>query len=145
MAIKAIIFDCDGTLVDSEILSNEILVEYLSKLGHTLSLQEATDAYTGVKMAECVLDLERRFEAVMPEDFVTVFRERMSDAFSNRLRPVVGARELIMSLDCPVHIASSGPRQKILGSLKTTNLHTFFSGEASIFSAYEIGHWKPDP
>lgn len=145
MAIKAVIFDCDGTLVDSEDLANEVLVEYLSELGHVMAVHEAIEAYTGMKMADCLLDIEARFKRPLPKDFASVLRQRMSTAFSGRLVPIEGARELVASIEVPIHIASSGPREKIVGSLLATDLHAFFSNQSSIFSAYEIGHWKPDP
>ncbi|MET0331807.1 MAG: HAD-IA family hydrolase [Dyella sp.] len=145
MHIKAIIFDCDGTLVDSEILANEVLVEYLAELGFAWTVSEAVQAYTGVKMAECIMDLERRFNTPMPADFIAVFRQRMKLAFADRLRPMHGARELLASLRLPVHIASSGPREKIINSLRVTGLESYFTAHNAIFSAYEIGHWKPDP
>lgn len=144
MSIKAIVFDCDGTLVDSEVLTNEVLVEYLRELGHSMTVGEAVEAYTGMKLAECVADLERRFQRSMPDDFVATFRKRTSMAFALRLRPVTGADALLASLSLPFFVASSGPREKIEHSLSVTGLVRHFS-PSSIFSAYEVGAWKPDP
>jgi HAD superfamily hydrolase (TIGR01509 family) len=144
MTIKAIVFDCDGTLVDSEILANEVMVEYLAELGHVMTVTEAVTLYTGVKMAVCVADLERRFGCAMPEGFTESFRERMSVAFDRRLKPVAGAEAILSSIALPFYIASSGPRKKIEHSLSVTGLIKYFE-PAHIFSAYEIGYWKPDP
>jgi HAD superfamily hydrolase (TIGR01509 family) len=138
MTVRAIIFDCDGTLVNSEGLANQVLVDYLGELGHEMSVEDAIAAYTGIKMADCVADIERRFARKLPDEFVPTFRARMATSFAEHLRPIEGARELLESLDLPVHIASSGPRDKI-------RLETFFEREGTIFSAYEIGVWKPAP
>jgi len=144
MTIKAILFDCDGTLVDSEVLTNEVLVEYLGELGHSMTVAEAVEVYTGMKMADCVADLERRFQKALPEDFVASFRKRTSIAFTSRLRPMTGADEVLAALTIPFFVASSGPRHKIEHSLSVTGLIRHFSA-SSIFTAYEIGYWKPDP
>jgi HAD superfamily hydrolase (TIGR01509 family) len=145
MTIQAIIFDCDGTLVDSEGLANQLLVDYLAELGREVSVEDAIATYTGMKMADCIADIERRFARKLPDEFVPTLRARMATSFAEQLRPIEGARELLESLDLPVHIASSGPREKIRSSLRASGLDAFFEQEGSIFSAYEIGAWKPAP
>jgi HAD superfamily hydrolase (TIGR01509 family) len=145
MTVRAIIFDCDGTLVNSEGLANQVLVDYLGELGHEMSVEDAIAAYTGMKMADCVADIERRFARKLPDEFVPTFRARMATSFAEHLRPIEGARELLESLDLPVHIASSGPREKTRSSLRASGLEAFFEREGTIFSAYEIGAWKPAP
>jgi HAD superfamily hydrolase (TIGR01509 family) len=142
-AIKAIIFDCDGTLVDSETLSNEVLVEAIAKHGLLMSVDEAIAAFRGTKMADCIAHLETRLGRPLPADFVPMLRDRMADEFRTRLRPVSGAVELIQSLTQTICVASSGPVEKIELSLSLTGLLPFFTGR--IFSSYEVGSWKPDP
>ena len=58
MSYDAIIFDCDGTLVDSERLVNEVVVEFAALFGIYLSVDEALARFKGVKMADCVSHLE---------------------------------------------------------------------------------------
>lgn len=144
MDIKAVIFDCDGTLVDSEVLANQVLVEYMSEFGLDMPVKEAIELYTGCKLADCVTDLEHRLGRELPDHFITTLRERTLKAFESRLRPVEGALNLIKNMHLPYFIASSGPRVKIENSLRITGLLPYFSA-SQIFSSYEIGHWKPDP
>lgn len=144
--MRAIIFDCDGTLVDSETLSNEVLVEAVGEHGLVLSVYEAMSAFRGWKMADCVAQLEARLGRRLPATFVPDLRARTAHEFRSRLRPVEGALELVQSLSkLPVSIcvASSGPMEKIELSLSLTGLLPFF--EARIFSSYDVGVWKPDP
>lgn len=144
MTIDAVIFDCDGTLVDSELLANTILVECAARCGLQLSVEEAMQRYVGGRMADCVADLEARFGRRLPDDFVSDFRTRTAAAFRVGLKPVEGARELLQALRVPFCVASSGPAEKIELSLGVTGLLPFFTRDR-IFSAYDVGCWKPDP
>lgn len=141
--MKMIIFDCDGTLVDSEVLSNEVLVEAVAEHGLLLSVDEAVTSFRGGKMADCVAQLETRLGRPLPADFVPSLRARTAAAFRSRLRPVAGAVELVRSLSPSICVASSGPVEKIELSLSLTGLLPFFRGR--IFSSYEVGSWKPAP
>jgi HAD superfamily hydrolase (TIGR01509 family) len=144
MHIEAVIFDCDGTLVDSEVLTNTILVECAARFGLHMSVEQAVSRYVGGKMADCVADMESRLGHKLPDSFVPDFRERTAAAFRTSLQPVEGAREILANLRLPCCVASSGPPEKIKLSLEVTGLAPFFSGER-IFSAYDVGFWKPDP
>lgn len=143
MAIEAVIFDCDGTLVDSETLANEVLVECVGEHGLTLTVEQALAQFTGRKMADCVAELEERLGRALPVDFVPDLRARMARAFRQRLRPIDGALSALQQLRVPYCVASSGPREKIELSLELTGLLQYFRGR--IFSSYEHGTWKPDP
>jgi len=142
--IESVIFDCDGTLVDSELLANMVLVEYAASFGLHIPIEEAMRRYVGGKMADCVAGIENRLGHKLPETFVPELRARTAAAFRTHLRPMEGARDLLASLQVPFCVASSGPREKIELSLDTTGLALFFTRER-IFSAYEVGFWKPDP
>ncbi|HET7558139.1 MAG TPA: HAD-IA family hydrolase [Rhodanobacteraceae bacterium] len=143
MPIDAVIFDCDGTLVDSELLANEVLVEYAAGFGVPITLEEALQCYVGGKMADCVADMERRLGRKLPDSFVPELRARTAEIFRERLQAMEGAAEMLEALQVPCCVASSGPREKIELSLGLTGLLPRFEGR--IFSAYEVGHWKPDP
>ena len=143
MQTEAVIFDCDGTLVDSEQLGNEVLVSYLSEFGLEMSIENALERYRGGKMSENLLDMESLLGRKLPDEFVSEFRRRSADAMRDRLQPITGSHELLNHLKLPVAVASNAPREKIELALEVTGLSSFFGDQ--VFSAYEIGSWKPEP
>ena len=143
MTIEAVIFDCDGTLVDSETLADEALIECVRPHGLELTVDEVHARFRGRKMADCVAELERQLGDTLPADFVPGFRARCAEVFRNRLQAIDGALMTIERLHVPYCVASSGPREKIELSLGITGLLPYFKDR--IFSSYEIGSWKPDP
>lgn len=143
METLAVIFDCDGTLVDSEVLGHEVLCRCVSEFGLELSIKESMRRFKGGKMADCVVELETQIGRRLPETFVPNFRRLCEEVFEERLMPIDGAHQLLTQLQLPYCIASSGPREKIELNLRVTGLTSFFGDR--IFSAYDVGVWKPDP
>jgi HAD superfamily hydrolase (TIGR01509 family) len=143
MMLKAIIFDCDGTLVDSERIGVEVLADVAAVTGCVLDVDRLLPELRGLKMSECVAYIEAHCGVKLPGDFVPQVRRQTASEFRRRLQPMAGARELLASLRVPFCVASSGPREKIELSLSVTGLRSLFGDR--IFSAYEVDSWKPDP
>ncbi|HXP95484.1 MAG TPA: HAD-IA family hydrolase, partial [Telmatospirillum sp.] len=143
MTVEAVIFDCDGTLVDSETLAASVIVEILAEHGAVASYDEILAAFRGGKFANFVSGLCARFPQLDADDFSLCFRERSITVFEADLQPIPGAVELVRNLKLDRCVASNGPRKKIETSLRATGLLPFFNNR--IVSAYEIGCWKPDP
>lgn len=141
--VDLVIFDCDGTLVDSETVATEVLVEYLAELGMHLSAADALARFKGRKMADNLEELALMRGAPLPQDFVKLLRARIAPVIHQRLQPIEGALELVKSLKLPFCLASNGPVDEIRLSLGVTGLLPYFEG--NIFSAYEVGSWKPEP
>ncbi|MBN3899255.1 MAG: HAD family hydrolase [Nostoc sp. NOS(2021)] len=143
MQTELVIFDCDGVLVDSEVLGNRVLVEFVAEFGLAIKLEEAILLFKGCKMADCVAVIEQRLGKKMPQDFVTQLRIRTAEAFERELLPVEGIEAALDKINLPICVASSGPPEKIKLALRVTNLLPRFEGR--IFSSYQIGSWKPAP
>ena len=141
--IKAVIFDCDGVLVDSVGLAGEVLAEYLRDLGFAVTRQEATRRFGSGKMADYVARFEREMGRRLPEKFEQELRARRELVFRERLQPVEGAPALVRDLRVPTCVASNGPMAQIEHSLRIVGLHDRFDGR--IFSAYSVRAWKPEP
>ena len=143
----AVIFDCDGVLVDSEALGQAVLVELANAQGRAFSLADVREAFTGQSMAFVRAWFEERLARALPGDFEEAYRRRSAVRFRENLRPVAGVRTLLGGLDLPRCVASNGPRDKMRPNLVTTDLLRYFvaGGREWLFSAYDVGRWKPDP
>lgn len=140
---KCVIFDCDGVLVDSEPIGNQVLVDMANELGANINLEYAYKHFKGHKMQYCADEIEALIPSKLPTDFIPNYRKRSFEAFKADIKPVDGVLELIKNLDIPYCVASSGPENKIRLNLEYTRLLPYF--ENSIFSCYAIQKWKPSP
>lgn len=136
-----IIFDLDGTLVDSEPACSQALLDLLPEL--TEDLADLIQLYRGKKLADIFADIENKIGRDLPITFETSYRERVASIFDSDLRAMPGAAEALELITFPVCVASSGPRCKIQHALDLTGLSRFFGQR--LFSSYDVGFWKPDP
>jgi HAD superfamily hydrolase (TIGR01509 family) len=143
MAVGCVIFDCDGTLVDSELLSSIALSRALASLSVTESGEALLRRYRGARLANIFADLEARHRVGLPPTFELDYQRSVAEMFETELRAIAGIEQVLSGLSAPACVASSGPRAKIELALRVTGLSSFFAGK--IFSSYEIGSWKPEP
>ncbi len=143
MKWKLIIFDCDGVLVDSEVIASRILTEQVVKLGYPMSPSEAIHRFAGIQMAKAIEIVEEKLGRPVPADFESTFRDASFKAFKKELQPIRGVEKVLDKLNGDVCVASNGPRNKIELNLNLTGLAEYFGD--NIFSAYELKVWKPDP
>jgi len=141
--LELVIFDCDGVLVDSELLSNRVLAQALAEIGLPMSLEETIATFMGHSMAACVTLIEERTGRPIPPRFVADFRDRTFEVFRRELRPVPGIESVLDGINLPSCVASSGPPEKIHLTLSITGLLPRFAGR--IFSAVEVERGKPHP
>ncbi len=143
MKYKCIIFDCDGVLVDSEHISNQVIVDLANAQGASIDLNYAIKHYAGTSLAFVKNDIEKIIGKKLPSNFDQEYRRISFLKFQTDIRPVKGIREFLDSLEVPFCVASNGPLNKMDLNLRATGLYPFFRGK--MFSAYEINAWKPNP
>ncbi|GAB1266539.1 HAD-IA family hydrolase [Aurantivibrio infirmus] len=140
---QCIIFDCDGTLVDSEYLCNLGLEIKLRDYGVKESACEMMARFRGGKLTTILESLEDRHQIKLADDFVSSYRALVDALFEEQLQPCEGVSKMLAEISLPKCVASSGPLNKINKALNLTALSGYFNGH--IFSSYEVGSWKPDP
>lgn len=140
---KCIIFDCDGVLVDSEPISNGVLVNMANNYGANIDLDYALKHFKGGTIKRVKETIETLIEKKLPDTFEEEYRAISYNAFKENVKPVSGIKEVLTTLEIPFCVASSGPVPKIVLNLELTGLDSFFAD--NIFSCYTIKKWKPDP
>ena len=142
--IKAVIFDCDGTLVDSEPISLRVLLGKIAEQGLTVSHDDAMNRWAGGDLADVLKEVESEIGRPLPGTFIDDFRAEQMAELGRSVVAIDGAAELLRTLSKPRCVASNAPVDKIRLCLKTTGLFEHFD-EERIFSAYQLNAWKPRP
>ncbi|MBT8233965.1 MAG: HAD family phosphatase [Saprospiraceae bacterium] len=141
--LKAIIFDCDGVLVDSEILSASVWSEMLQERGVQISPNEINEALQGGNIYTSIDYLEQFVKVSNRMAVETEYRKRSAIKFANELQPVKDIESLLKDINLPRCVASNGPLSKIKMNLKNTDLGKYFDADL-LFSGYDYG-FKPKP
>lgn len=136
-----VIFDLDGTLVDSETHCIQAFADLLPGLGDPL--EQLVQRYRGKKLATILDDIVLRIGENLPKTFEKVYRTRVSELFAQGLEPMPGVVEMLDASPDARCIASGGPPDKIEQVLQLSGLAPYFGGR--IFSSYDIACWKPEP
>jgi HAD superfamily hydrolase (TIGR01509 family) len=139
---ELVIFDCDGVLIDSELLALRAVVACLAEYGIAVPEEEILERYTGISTAGMVADIETRFGCALP-DFEARERRRLSALFSGELRAIEGIERVLDSLACAVCVASSGTPERLRLGLSCVGLYDRLS--PYIFSATMVARGKPAP
>ncbi|WP_277811377.1 HAD family hydrolase [Chromohalobacter canadensis] len=142
-----LLFDCDGTLVDSEPLLADVMADVLTRAGLPFAASQYMEEFRGVRFANIVAELERRFGALNDatrDAAEAEMRHTMQTRMSTELKPIPGIREALDRLtEHPRCVASNGPEHKIRRALDSTGLRAYFGDR--LYSGYTIERWKPDP
>ncbi|HTC58817.1 MAG TPA: HAD-IA family hydrolase [Solirubrobacteraceae bacterium] len=146
-APQLVIFDCDGVLVDSEVISNDVLARALCVEGLPTTLAEARRDYQGLLLSEVVSRAEEKLGHPLPADWLANYERDRTEAFHRDLRPVPGAADAVRDVvgaGIAVCVASQGKLEKTRLSLDLTGLRELFP-DGTLFSAHDVPRGKPHP
>jgi HAD superfamily hydrolase (TIGR01509 family) len=147
MSFEAILFDCDGVLVDSEPITNGVLRDMLEESGWTLSPEECMRVFIGKAVRDERAIIEARTGRPLTEDWMAEFYARRNTELQARLQAIAGAHEAVAAAHAHagkrIACASGADRFKVEMQLAQVGLMPWFDGR--IFSGHEMPRSKPAP
>lgn len=143
MTIELVIFDCDGVLIDSELISARQLIETLSAYGLDVDLAYVRRHFLGRSYPIVLAQIRAEFGVDLPPDFEEAYRARLLAAFERELTVMPGAAEVMDRLAVPFCVATSSSPKRAARSLEIAGLSERV-GER-LFTASEVTRGKPAP
>lgn len=147
MKFEAVLFDCDGVLVDSEPITNGVLRDMLEERGWKLSADECMRIFVGKAVKDEAALIEARTGQPVTEDWMVRFRERRNVGLMHALEAIQGAVEAVEKIHAlyqgRIACASGADRFKVELQLNKCGLMPYFVGR--IFSGHELPRSKPAP
>ncbi|MCI5065751.1 HAD family hydrolase [bacterium] len=139
-----VIFDCDGVLIDSERILNEVYRECLQEVGLELSLAEVIHAFKGRSSQDCLVIVEQMLgRAVSEQQLSHKYEELGAQRFQEEIGPIPGIKEVLEELPFRRCVASSSSHDHIRLGLERSGLLPYFT--EGIYSASDVSRGKPAP
>jgi HAD superfamily hydrolase (TIGR01509 family) len=138
-----VIFDCDGVLVDSEVLAAQAESEVFRARGFDLSPERVLEVMVGKSEASMADWILHEYGRPLPDDFFQAYRVHREALFADALMPIAGVAGAIRALTQPVCVGSNSPAHRIAHSLSVTGLDGLFGPH--VFSADHVARPKPAP
>lgn len=142
-SIDLLISDCDGVIVDSEILSHRVLFEALSLHVPAERLHEALEGTFGLTVPSIIELIEKRFGLSLPDTFDSDLRRQSERVVAEQVQAIPGVREALMAIGLPLAVASNSRLHNVESSLRRAGLSERVAGR--IFCAEMVASPKPAP
>lgn len=147
MKFEAVLFDCDGVLVDSEPIVNRVLRDMLAERGWDLSQAECEAIFVGKAVRDERARIEQETGQPLTDAWMQDFRNRRNAALEHELRAVAHAPEAVRAVhthyDGRIACASGADRHKVELVLRKVGLWPYFEGR--VFSGHDMPRSKPHP
>jgi HAD superfamily hydrolase (TIGR01509 family) len=141
--LDLVIFDCDGVLVDSEVISCRAHAATLTRHGYPITDEQVLQRFLGVSDREARLIIETEMGRKLPDDFDAQVKEATLKFYAGDLKAIAHVADAIAAIDLPKCVASSGTPEKIRHGLDCAGLYEQLAPH--IFSATQVTRGKPAP
>ncbi|MBR1176785.1 HAD family hydrolase [Bradyrhizobium sp. KB893862 SZCCT0404] len=143
MPIDLIIFDCDGVLVDSEVISCRAHANALTRHGYPITSEQVSRRFLGRSTKQANLEIETELGRQLPEAYHGDLQDELFRSFEADLEAIRGIHDVLDVVTQAVCVASSGSHQRMQVSLGSTGLHERLA--PNIFSSSQVKNGKPAP
>lgn len=138
-----VIFDCDGVLIDSEIISANMLIKELAKLGVNIDLTYVVRHFLGRSYPTVMETIRREFQLSLPPEFETNYRARLLETFETDLCVMPHVADVISALRVPLCVATSSSPMRAAKSLAMVGLEHLVG--PGLFTSTMVANGKPAP
>lgn len=138
-----VIFDCDGVLVDSEIIAARIEAELLTQAGFEITAEEIAESYAGLTFKDILLKIEEKAAIPLQATLIDQAEDLVDRRLKTDVRAIEGVHEAVAAVTVPRCICSNSRSERIEVMLERTRVLPLFKGR--IFSALETPSGKPKP
>ena len=147
MTFEALLFDCDGVLVDSEAITNGVLCAMLNEAGWALTPADCLQLFIGKTVRSEAARIEAHTGQPLTDAWMAAFYARRDARLRAELQPIDGALQTVRAvhqrLQGRIACASGADRKKVEMQLQMTGLAPYFAGR--VFSGHEMPRSKPAP
>ena len=143
MNFDLVIFDCDGVLVDSEVISCRAHAQILTRHGYPITSEQVFHRFLGRSTRQANMEVEAELGRALPDDFHVQLQDELFRSFEADLEAVPHIHSALDAITRPVCVASSGSHQRMRVTLGRARLYDRFA--PNIFSASQVINGKPAP
>lgn len=147
MQFEAILFDCDGVLVDSELITNRVLHGMLNESGWVLSEDDCMRIFIGKTVRSETARIETETGQPLTDAWMAEFYERRNARLRAELVAIEGALDAVQTvhqqLNGKIAVASGADKPKVIMQLDKVGMLPFFG--AHVFSGHDLPRTKPWP
>ena len=138
-----IIFDCDGVLVDSEVISCRVHADVLTRYGYPISAEAVHQRFLGRTARDATAEVERELGRPLAETYELERRTTLLAALAETVEAIPHLHDALDAIDARICVASSAAHEKIFTTLSRTGLYMRFA--PNIFSGTQVSNGKPAP
>lgn len=141
--IDLVIFDCDGVLVDSEIIAARVEAELLTAAGYPIEAEELARLYSGLTFKDIMLRIEQESQQLFQASLIGEAEAMVDRRLRSEVRAIEGVHEAVASVTGKRCICSNSSAERLQAMLTRTHILPFFDGR--IFSSLDTPSKKPKP
>ncbi len=142
-SVQCVIFDCDGVLVDSEILANQTALQMLRPFGFTMSPQDYGSSFAGKVEEDILRIIQEEYGIDLPQDFNVQLRQAIDHRLDHELQPILGMKELVAAVALPRAVVSNSRLARVTASLQVAGLADAFGDH--VYAIDLVENPKPAP